>query len=154
MPSGVPSSAKPSTPLSRTSCRRSRAFCGFPRHRASQIPCSRRCLARSRHRTRTSEYRFLSPIDSSTLSLRGSIWCFASAHLEIHRWLLGKSLPFDISWLRAPPTLKGLNLQDLQGICSITNCSRSRIGGLTTAGPFGIKTEKIRKRCRSNRIYR
>jgi len=72
---------------------------------------------------------------------RGSIWCFASAHLEIHRWSLGKSLPIDISWLRAPPTLKGSKLQDLQGICSITSCSRSRIGDQTTAGPFGIKTE-------------
>ena len=44
--------------------------------------------------------------------------------------------------------------QDLQGICSSTNCSRSRIGDLTTTGPFGIKTEKIRKHCRSNPIYR
>jgi DNA-binding transcriptional LysR family regulator len=39
----------------------------------------------------TSGYRFWSPIGLSTLSLRGSISCFASAHLEIHRWSLGES---------------------------------------------------------------
>jgi hypothetical protein len=142
MLSEVPSSAKPSTTLSRTSCRRSRAFCGFPRHRASQTPCSYRCSARSRHRTRTSGYRFWSPIGLSTLSLRGSIWCFASAHFEIHRWSLGKSLPIGISWLRALLILKGPKFRDLQRICSITTCPRSRIGELTTAGPFGTKTER------------
>jgi hypothetical protein len=34
---------------------------------------------------------FWSPMGLSTLSLRGSIWCFAAAHLEIHRWSLVKS---------------------------------------------------------------
>jgi len=51
-------------------------------------------------------------------------------------------------------TSKGSKLQDRQEICSITNCWRSRIGDLTTAGPFGIKAAKITKRCRSSRIYR
>jgi Phosphate-selective porin O and P len=59
----------------------------------------------------------------------------------------------DISWLRARLTLKGSEPQDLPGICSITSCSHSLIGDLTTAGPFGIKTEKIKKRCHSNHIY-
>jgi DNA-binding transcriptional LysR family regulator len=68
--------------------------------------------------------------------------------------LVARSLPIGISWLRAPLTSKGSKLQDRQEICSITNCWRSRIGDLTTAGPFGIKAAKITKRCRSSHIYR
>jgi len=152
MLSGVPSSARRSTALSRTSCRQSRAFCGFRHHRASRTRCSHRCSARSRHRTRTFGSRFWSPIGLSTLSPRGSIWRFASAHFEIHRSSLGRSLPTGISWLRAPLTSKGSKLQDRQEICSITSCWRSHIGDPITAGPFGINTKKIRKRCRLSRI--
>jgi DNA-binding transcriptional LysR family regulator len=64
-----------------------------------------------------------------------------------------KILTYGISWLRAPLTLKESTLRNLQGICSITGYSHSRIGNPAATGPFGTKTEKVRKRCRSNRIY-
>ena len=150
MPSRVLSSAKPSTTLCRARYRRLRASCAFQRRRVSQTHWSRRCSARSRYRTPTSGCKFWSPIGMLTISLTELTWRFGSAHLENHRWLLEKSLPFDISSSRAPLNLKRSKLQDLRRICSLTNWSRSRIGD--PAGAFVIKTEKIRKRCRSNRI--
>ncbi len=65
-----------------------------------------------------------------------------------------KILTYRHQLVASPAYLEKVKAPDAQGICSITNCSRSRIGDPTTAGPFGIRTEKIRKHCRSSRIYR
>jgi DNA-binding transcriptional LysR family regulator len=65
-----------------------------------------------------------------------------------------KILTYRHQLVASPAYSKGSKLQDRQEICSITSCWRSRIGDLTTAGPFGIKTAKIRKRCRSSRTCR